>query len=505
MVAPTRLLARVEHHTLDEFEAGFAPQVSASAVFLTADQLRRAGDTTSLVGQTVDVEILLKPGPRAVAFHGLVVWSYPTDAVPPGREAGTGIVVTRAEDAASDASLRRMRERPNAGARVRFPGAALAPTSVIVPAVIAPAAGGIPMPRLVGLLGNRALGDSDPESMPIDSFPPFELAQAGLLDAPTLDNAPAPDGRDDRSLPVPAPSVALLPAGPFSVEQLPDASPAGGTFEAHPTDVDLLASVDAADVVLLPEVGEQTTATSTVPRLVSDDRPPGFRPAGPGAFDTDDARESGLWPTDPPADDDVQFETLISRKRPNASASDEWGIFGGEQTLMEPAARIHDVPTDVPTDAPATRPLPAAAPWPVTAHNPSALLGVAFAVTPRRGLQRIEAILWPLAGTKRPLTPPDLGESLESEPSFAEAEEVPHQIPANLPSHREPGIESTRPHDEVFAADWPATQPSIPVPLASVATQPPISAAHPADVDVNHDEEERDTTLDLRRPTPSSG
>lgn len=122
----TTLSLSTEHDTLEEFEGALAVRVHAGAVFLPAP-------CDAPVGERVNVEMKLASGDVALAFQGHVAWRYPPDAVPPGREAGVGVVVEKASDE-TGARLARVFERAEEGAErsgsaraLRRPGAWLAP------------------------------------------------------------------------------------------------------------------------------------------------------------------------------------------------------------------------------------------------------------------------------------------------------------------------------------------------------------------------------------------
>jgi hypothetical protein len=119
------IATRLEFVTLDELEAGFADRLGEGAVFLSRNLLGDEPDELE-VGAIVHVVVETARGERALAFEGVVSWSYPASPrTPPGREPGAGILIERVSDDETGARVERMRRRPGAGGRVRMPGTRL--------------------------------------------------------------------------------------------------------------------------------------------------------------------------------------------------------------------------------------------------------------------------------------------------------------------------------------------------------------------------------------------
>ncbi len=127
MKTTTSLSLVLEQETLADLERAFAPRVGARVVFLPG--LEGAG--SSAIGARCRVDLKLKGGDVALTLHGRISWRYPADAVPPGREAGVGLLV---EDVSAEhrALLERMRAREGAGEGARAPGSRL-PSRLFAP------------------------------------------------------------------------------------------------------------------------------------------------------------------------------------------------------------------------------------------------------------------------------------------------------------------------------------------------------------------------------------
>ncbi|MDP2342867.1 MAG: hypothetical protein Q8O67_18060 [Deltaproteobacteria bacterium] len=274
-----------------------------------------------------------------------------------------------------------------------------------------------PRPRLMGLLADRALGDSEPETASTNSGvgtqpqlsldglddssePESEAEEQNFLEAPTLDGI---DEVGDTTPPseeeVPSSSSSASSEG--GLESLPDAPPLRSPFgddeeparpfESQSTDVDLLASISAGDIVALDLAALQARAAAAAAELPqSEPGPPEFEaPAtDQGIRDLEDLpsadadllspgpaggwhEEPGDWElrTDHSADDDVV---------------DAWPSLELGETLV----------LDL-------RSLPDPEPWPVWSDLVDARAVGVFCSYGKRGLQNVESFTWPTTTTKR--------------------------------------------------------------------------------------------------------
>lgn len=484
--------------TREAFEAGFADRITARAVFFDGAAV------AAPVGSVVNVDVLLPSGERALAFRGVVAWAHAAGHAPPGREAGTGVVVVDVDDD-NAATLARVSLRPGSGARVRIPGARLAqrlrlgdPMPLTLPTT--PARGALPAdtpstmplgvfpdtaqatalssssssdatpgigdgidlnedtndgeadhflvgvtveipapprPRLMGLLADRALGDSEPSGRPVDDSGDSDLSDSdhsdsdsddhavdssvaeadavadelearlaaasapitvdepsdtlprpsGFLDPPTLDGVDDDTGEPSArsALPVDNPTTSAIFAVVASLEHLPDA-PAESPFvadhkpfESQSTDVDLLGSISADDIVDL-----DVSVPSLAGAPFADADAPGAALPAAAVSTTAFAELDDL----PSADAD-----LVSLDDPGAAAgSGKWG-------LAQEGAPSDSDPNQ--TLVLTHRSLPTPEPWPDDHDPPPARsMGMACSYS-RRGQHNVEPVLWPATGTKR--------------------------------------------------------------------------------------------------------
>ncbi|MCC7111686.1 MAG: hypothetical protein IT382_20490 [Deltaproteobacteria bacterium] len=426
MVTPLRLAARLDFATLDELEAGFAERLGERALFLAHGSL---GDATEepRVGTAVSLDICTAHGEVALQLEGVVAWSYPAAAVPPGREAGTGIQIDHFLSE-SAARVDRIRRRVGAGTRVRIPGMRLKPppveparpspavsrplpaslfeVSAARPLTTAPdAQRSVPAPRLMGLTFDAPLAPARPSS----------ILQEARLDAPPLAGT--------RGGPPPGASESPLEALP----DLPSAAPATA-FEQVPTDVDLLRSVGDADLLSgdAGRVGFEHRALVDVtgPRLAvlppeSADAAP--RGAGDGVLsdaallepeevsdadvspvDEDSTGSHGVQSSALPSLEAAEFETAEHQAVPQAvslpNAADWEGRPEHGLDPSEPTAEASDPDRTVLPH----RPLPDPSGWPSQEDPASKPIGVAFVVA-RKAPEPVglEVLSWPDQGTKR--------------------------------------------------------------------------------------------------------
>jgi hypothetical protein len=267
-----KLSAKADYRSVEEFEAGFCDRIAPDCLFLSRAQLAASSQDLP-VGAPVHLVVQLLSGTVVLELDGVVVWSYPRDLVPPGRDAGAGIAIERA-DPVMRARLTAMATRPGAGARVREPGRRVGPMVlnalrasahvvaragvVPSPVVIQPLAASsptafpaAPAPRMVGLLADQTFHHS------ID-VTPSPMALAHVL----LDSAP------------PASPPLAGTVGPTSVAELPDvqadirpSSPGSGPFEQRHTDVDVLVSLSDGDFVAADIDSERRRAAQHVHSL----------------------------------------------------------------------------------------------------------------------------------------------------------------------------------------------------------------------------------------------
>ncbi len=156
--------------TRDAFEAGFADRITARAIFFDGAAV------AAPVGSVVNVDVLLQSGERALAFRGVVAWAHAAGHAPPGREAGTGVVVVDVDDD-NAATLARVSLRPGSGARVRIPGARLAQRLRL----------GDPLPLALPTFTPGSRSADSPSTMPLGVFP--DTAQATVLSSSSSSDA----------------------------------------------------------------------------------------------------------------------------------------------------------------------------------------------------------------------------------------------------------------------------------------------------------------------------
>ena len=385
----------------DAVEAGLAERVTASHLFLPSAWLVAGGDV--VVGARVVVEVDGN-GLDGLRCFGVVAWCYREHDVPAGREAGVGVLIGDVDDDDSRQLLARLSRLRGAGSRVRVPGQRVAarlklgddgvvgvPVTAMAPAWNVSPLPSLPTSRLVGLLADRALGDSQPDGVVADSGIRASAALAereamlarALRDTGSLDTL---DG-DDPTVASPEPSVGvprfdvearttsgvverpfasmLLDVGGF--DAFPDAPPlpldepgARRPFEAQSTDVDLLGEISAADVIALERVAERQAAE-----------------AAAGNTDDDD-------------DDVVDLASLPSVEAELLDGWEDDTPEGGEHAL---AAQ--------PTELLTRRSLPDNVAWPSSFDDDEPeIAGMAWSVS-RRGQTGIETFAWPAVGSKR--------------------------------------------------------------------------------------------------------
>ncbi len=408
---PTRLRARVEHKNLEELESGFADRVSARALFLARRQLEGAADVE--VGARVRVEVLLASGEPALVVDGVVAWAISVKP-PPGREPGLGIAIT-ASDAASAASLQRMAGRPGWGGRVRVPGqrladrlrlgqallqppawsppaprptapaptaapmAAPAPFASLFPPELAPErpTSDRPLPRLLGLFEGDSGIDSSAEPTQHPLAPRFETPELEAPAPPVGDvtaagepgiflEGPTLDGLDHEAAPQPAASpssegLASLPdAPPLDRSPFSENHEAPRPFESQSTDVDLLASISAAELVGLDPAHARPLAPDIEPKT------------DPGWREGDDLPSA-----------DAELVTAGDWDHAPAEAA-AWPALELSETLVfDP------------------RSLPEADAWPPGSDLVDARPIGTFCSFGKRGAQNVEQVTWPTDGTKR--------------------------------------------------------------------------------------------------------
>lgn len=453
-MTPLRIAARLDYATLEELEVGFADRLGERALFLAHGSIGALSEEPR-VGSSVVLEITTASGEPALTLDGVIAWSYAPPQVPPGREAGTGIVIDRFHEG-SEALASRIRKRSGAGTRVRAPGTRLKPPAVerARPVTLAPR----PLPA--SLLQLDPTPTAPPTAPPNAPSEPTRSVPAprlmGLALDQSFDPTPAPGPMPlARELPgdeLPAPvGPPRPPSSPIvSLDALPDlpAAVAATAFEQVPTDVDLLRSVDDADV--LPDDAprnfeHRALVDVTGPRLavrapyeVDDGAAPpyaalarteselrlddGGTDAGTDDDDDDDraaepelVSDEDVSPVDEdstgshgvstsalPSVDAADFQTAehqaIPPSRPSPVAADWEGRTEHGLDPSEPTAEASDPDR---TALPA-RPLPDPSQWPEEEEPTRRPIGVAFMVA-RRSHQPVglEVLTWPERGTKR--------------------------------------------------------------------------------------------------------
>jgi hypothetical protein len=267
--------------SVDEAGAVLAERVTPSAVFIAARDL--ALDAVVEVGVWLDVVVRAGDGSVLVAFRGVSAWRYTAERLPPGREAGLGIVV-RLEDRAL---LAPFLDRPNSGSRARIPGERILarhggehgalPSVLTEPLAAEGGAPAAPSDDVFASVGDLTGSGRTP------LYDRLAVLRNGL--------SSAPDGGDDTidatvvaGLPTDdhavlthatAPSPAMLEPFDGSLEpasemsgmtdegSAPSASPVfERAFERQPTDVDLLASLSGQDLVSLEQAAANPALTA---------------------------------------------------------------------------------------------------------------------------------------------------------------------------------------------------------------------------------------------------
>lgn len=445
MITPLRIAARLDYATLDELEAGFADRLGERELFLAHGALGALPEEPR-VGSSVVLEITTASGETALTLDGVIAWSYAPPQVPPGREAGTGIVIDRIHEG-SEARASRIRKRSGAGTRVRAPGTRLKAPAVerARPVTLAPR----PLPASLLQLdpaptAPQAANSEAPRSVPAPRLMGLALDQS--FD-PTPAPGPLPLARELPGDELPAPvGPPRPPSSPIvSLDALPDlpAAVAATAFEQVPTDVDLLRSVDDADVlpddaprnfehralvdvtgprlaVQAPYEAEDASAyplaalarTESELRLDdggndddNDDReaePELVSDEDVSPVDEDSTGSHGVSTSALPSVDAADFQTAehqaIPPSRPSPVAADWEGRTEHGLDPSEPTAEASDPDR---TALPA-RPLPDPSQWPEEEEPTRRPIGVAFMVA-RRSHQPVglEVLTWPERGTKR--------------------------------------------------------------------------------------------------------
>lgn len=624
-----RLAARLEHDSFDLFEAGFADHVSARALFLSRDVLEVGGDVR--VGTSVHLDVLLVTGEPALRLEGVVAWSVPAGQAPPGREAGIGVAVLATDDPTA-ARLQRMSALPNAGGRVRVPGQRLSQRlrlgevfSVVVPVVVVrapmvpgdtpqtlPVGHGLtldaeadaflqgvtvelpapPRPRLMGLLADRALGDSEADGAVANSQPP-----------PSAQPAPPVDEADEAVATASSPA-AVWPhtadtlSGALEVVVGDEAASGTGAAAADDDDIDeadALAEAVERRIALAaeqpvsapPPPGPQPTAQAMAfleaPTLdgVDDTIPPTLELAsrappssthelsmpgleslpdappedarGSSPFSPDHARPFESQSTDIDLLSSISAADIVSL---DANAQNAGNVAGNlsvahEPALSEPWRDMADLPSadadvelvgddlvdhdrsdwEARTDHLAAlelgetmvlnlRPLPPPDSWPEGPPSPINLpLGMACSFS-RRGQQHVEMFSWPKDATKRysrnepgpepeavdvfassqdenlfgaaPAAHDDPFAPLATDPRLSVAVNVEGVVAKNVRAAH--GDEE----GDVFASVDIGDAPVLPPPAAAEAA-PAVPVAVASDAD---DDDHVDTDRELRRPPP---
>lgn len=423
MVTPLRIAARLHYATLDELEAGFAERLAERDLFLAHGSFESTPEEPR-VGAAVTVEIATASGEAVIALEGVVAWCYPPSLVPPGREPGAGIHIERFHDGSEERAAR-IRKRAGSGTRVRVPGTRLKPPAIERLPIVAPAPRRLPASLLE--VGPPPAAPSSPPVEPAPSVPAPRLM--GLALDQTFDPTPAPGPvplpREDADVGLPPPPVTSggMSAAVVSLDALPDLPSAAPTsaFEQVPTDVDLLRSVEDADL-LTEDPGaardeHRALADVAGPRGISQEpaAPPAAAPGVGPVSEPEEVDDEDVSPVDEdstgshavplsalPSVDAADFHTAehqaVAHARASSHASDWEGRTEHGLDPSEPTAEASDPDRTV---LPA-RPLPDPSEWPETEDQDGRPIGVAFVVA-RRAPEPVglEVLTWPTHGTKR--------------------------------------------------------------------------------------------------------
>ncbi len=407
---------------LDAVEAGFAERVTATHLFLHQSCIENDANQVDVdVGAAVAVEVVAA-GTVVLRVVGVVAWRYRDPEVPAGREAGLGVLIGDVVDTDSLAVLARLLRLPGAGSRVRVPGQRVAsrlrlgtdgvvavPMSGPVPRWNTSPLPSLPTSRLVGLLADRALGDSHADGAVADSgirdldAAALREREAMLTHALRDLGGDTLDGDETAVLELSPPAEASTASGavarPFAsmlfeaagFDAFPDAPSTNSEepetrkpFEAQSTDVDMLGQLSAADVIAF---AARRSSADEAAVSADDDS------ADDDSAD-DDSVDDGSAADDSVDDGDVVDDDLASLLSVEAELIDG----GWEQ----------DTPNGDDVDDGETRPtlrsrrsMPAPAPWPtLDVDEDPQIAGTAWSMS-RRGQLGVESFGWPVVGSKR--------------------------------------------------------------------------------------------------------
>jgi Tfp pilus assembly protein PilZ len=342
LASPVPLTVSLDAESIEEFESAFASRVGDGVIFLpSVDE--------PLVGTRIRATLALKSGEEALVAEGHVSWRYPEGSLPPGREAGVGLLVESISDE-HRARLDRMRRAPDAGTAAAAPGTRLGPLQLRPPA---------PPPLPDGF------DDAGPTSAELpdlhsDDFFPAEREAEEMEKRP-----PFSLGDDDDEPPAPPPleetSEPTLEMRPPRGEATAEESLAP-TEEEPPAPPDEHAHVDAAEAAAAPrmpdpsdvdaEDAEALSAAGHVPRPRALPAPPGYQqealpmpPLHGAAFRFDYKKNDA----DPPM---VELETfawgLVGTQRPSDKDMRTWppGYEPGQDEPEEAGFIGWDEPSD---------------------------------------------------------------------------------------------------------------------------------------------------------------
>jgi hypothetical protein len=349
-VQPFRIEVRLPQRSVDEFDFAFAERVTSAALFLPV----RLAPVEVDVGTWVRVELRLDDGTLALGVEGVAAWRYPEGAVPIGREAGVGIAVV-AVDVTHRTRFAGIVARTGAGARARVPGQRLLVRQRL-PSTALPLLPARP-PEWTHEWTHETLPPSSSSSASPVVVAPMALDRLAVLAhaLASVDGDATADGAGVRPVSTEAPSSSSSPTSPFlegstpadgaaalfEAAELPFALPGEQAFERRSTDVDLLASVSAQDVVSLH--GESVAVAADDADLPS--------------LEADLVEE---------VDDDVVVDL----------GDDAGGVPGAFRALPVPDTRDERL------------------------LLPHGVVGVAFSCG-QRGVSGLESVAWPESGTKR--------------------------------------------------------------------------------------------------------
>ncbi len=285
---PLLIEVRLPHRDVDAIDAAVAERLAGTALFVPF----RLAPVEVDVGAWVRVAFVQPDGTVALAVEGVVAWRYPDGATPVGHEPGLGVAIV-AVDVDDRGRFAALVGRAGAGARLRIPGHRLLvrqrlptpplpplparpPAWTRVPAPLSPSPSPPPPP---GDVAGLVAGDRLTLLARLLASADGDVTADGTLTTPTSTEHPtAVAGASGDAPPIGVDAAAGPPSAP-TVEH---------AFEHRETDVDLLASLSAQDIVSLgdaPAIARAGDSDADLPSLdgafveeVVDEVAPAVRP-----------------------------------------------------------------------------------------------------------------------------------------------------------------------------------------------------------------------------------